>query len=459
MKVNSEIFRAYDIRGIFEKELSKDLIYKIGQAVGSMVLEEKSKQIYVGRDGRISGKEVSNYFIEGILATGCDVIFVGLVHTPLLYFATFEGVTKNGVMITGSHNPKEYNGFKIVINNNSLTEEDIQNLKFKIEQSNFKVGTGKLTKESFNETYIQKIATKIKIKKKLKIVLDCGNGSSGILGPEILRNYSSNLIELYCEVDGNFPNHHPDPSEPKNLFSLIKTVKKEGADIGIAFDGDGDRLGVVDSEGEIIFPDRYLALMAEDILKKNDSGKIIFDVKCSNKLDQVIRENNGIPIMAKTGHSFIKSEIARTGAILGGEMSGHIFYNDNWYGFDDGIFASLRLLEILSSQDISTHEVFKKIPKMFSTPEIKISVKDARKFKIIEELKNNFKPEGYDSILLDGLRLEKEDSWGLVRASNTTPSLVLRFEAKTEKKLMQIKELFQNALLEIDNKLNFLNKN
>ena len=456
MKVNSEIFRAYDIRGIFERELSQDLIYKIGQAVGSQVLDENSKQIYVGRDGRISGKEVSDRFIEGILATGCDVIFIGLVHTPLLYFATFEGVTKNGVMITGSHNPKEYNGFKIVINNSSLKEDDIQNLKLKIEQSDFKVGSGKLSKESFNETYVKKISTKINIKNKLKIVLDCGNGSGGVLGPEILRNYSSELIELFCEVDGNFPNHHPDPSEPKNLSKLIETVKKENADLGIAFDGDGDRLGVIDSEGEMIFPDRYLALMAEDILRKNKSGKIVFDVKCSKQLEQIIRRNNGMPIMTKTGHSFIKSEITRTGAILGGEMSGHIFYNDNWYGFDDGIFASLRLLEILSTQNISTHEVFKKIPKMFSTPEIKISIKDAEKFRVVEELKNNFKPEGYNSILLDGLRLEEEDSWGLIRASNTTPALVLRFEANTEKKLMQIKELFQNALLKIDDKLNFI---
>lgn len=456
MKVNSEIFRAYDIRGIFERELSQDLIYKIGQAVGSQVLDENSKQIYVGRDGRISGKEVSDRFIEGILATGCDVIFIGLVHTPLLYFATFEGVTKNGVMITGSHNPKEYNGFKIVINNSSLKEDDIQNLKLKIEQSDFRVGSGKLSKESFNETYVKKISTKINIKNKLKIVLDCGNGSGGVLGPEILRNYSSELIELFCEVDGNFPNHHPDPSEPKNLSKLIETVKKENADLGIAFDGDGDRLGVIDSEGEMIFPDRYLALMAEDILRKNKSGKIVFDVKCSKQLEQVIRRNNGIPIMTKTGHSFIKSEITRTGAILGGEMSGHIFYNDNWYGFDDGIFASLRLLEILSTQNISTHEVFKKIPKMFSTPEIKISINDTEKFRVVEELKNNFKPEGYNSILLDGLRLEEEDSWGLIRASNTTPALVLRFEANTEKKLMQIKELFQNALLKIDDKLNFI---
>ena len=456
MKVNSEIFRAYDIRGIFERELSQDLIYKIGQAVGSQVLDENSKQIYVGRDGRISGKEVSDRFIEGILATGCDVIFIGLVHTPLLYFATFEGVTKNGVMITGSHNPKEYNGFKIVINNSSLKEDDIQNLKLKIEQSDFKVGSGKLSKESFNDTYVKKISTKINIKNKLKIVLDCGNGSGGVLGPEILRNYSSELIELFCEVDGNFPNHHPDPSEPKNLSKLIQTVKKENADLGIAFDGDGDRLGVIDSEGEMIFPDRYLALMAEDILRKNESGKIVFDVKCSKQLERIIKRNNGIPIMTKTGHSFIKSEIARTDAILGGEMSGHIFYNDNWYGFDDGIFASLRLLEILSTQNISTHEVFKKIPKMFSTPEIKISINDAEKFRVVEELKNNFKPEGYNSILLDGLRLEEEDSWGLIRASNTTPALVLRFEANTEKKLMQIKELFQNALLKIDDKLNFI---
>ena len=456
MKVNSEIFRAYDIRGIFERELSQDLIYKIGQAVGSQVLDENSKQIYVGRDGRISGNVVSDRCIEGILATGCDVIFIGLVHTPLLYFATFEGVTKNGVMITGSHNPKEYNGFKIVINNSSLKEDDIQNLKLKIEQSDFKVGSGKLSKENFNKTYVKKISTKINIKNKLKIVLDCGNGSGGVLGPEILRNYSSELIELFCEVDGNFPNHHPDPSEPKNLSKLIETVKKENADLGIAFDGDGDRLGVIDSEGEMIFPDRYLALMAEDILRKNESGKIVFDVKCSKQLERIIKRNNGIPIMTKTGHSFIKSEIARTEAILGGEMSGHIFYNDNWYGFDDGIFASLRLLEILSTQNISTHEVFKKIPKMFSTPEIKISINDAEKFRVVEELKNNFKPEGYNSILLDGLRLEEEDSWGLIRASNTTPALVLRFEANTEKKLMQIKELFQNALLKIDDKLNFI---
>ena len=292
---------------------------------------------------------------------------------------------------------------------------------------------------------------------KVNVVWDCGNGATGYIIKKIVTLIPCQSTVLYSEIDGNFPNHHPDPSEPKNLLNLIETVKIEGADLGIAFDGDGDRLGVVDSEGEIIFPDRYLALMAEDTLKKNKSGKIVFDVKCSNQLDKVIRENDGVPIMTKTGHSFIKSEIARTDAVLGGEMSGDIFYNDNWYGFDDAIFASLRLTEILSSYEISTHEIFKKIPKMFSTPEIKISVKDTEKFKIVEELKNNFKPEGYDSILIDGLRLENEESWGLVRASNTTPALVLRFEAITEKKLIQIKELFQNALLEIDNQLNFLN--
>ena len=456
MKVNSEIFRAYDIRGVYLDELSHELIFKIGQAIGSKVLEQNSNEIYVGRDGRNSGKEVMDHFVKGILSTGCNVISIGLVHTPLLYFATFNGVTKNGVMITGSHNPKQYNGFKIVLDNISLKEEQIQDLKVKIEKENFKTGTGNLSEQNFNQTYMDVIASKIHIKNKLKVVLDCGNGSGGVLGPKILKSYSSELVELFCDVDGDFPNHHPDPSVPENLNDLIKTVIEKNADIGIALDGDGDRLGVVDSEGEIIFPDRYLALMAIEILKKNKSRKIVYDIKCSNQLRQVIEENEGIPIMTKTGHSYIKSEIIRSNAILGGEMSGHIFYNDNWYGFDDGIFASLKLLEILSMQNSSSHEVFKRFPQLFNTPEIKITVDESEKFKIVEQLKEKFRPEGYDIVLIDGLRLENKNSWGLIRASNTTPSLILRFEADSEQRLMEIQKLFQNSLLKINTKLKFL---
>lgn len=457
MKVNSEIFRAYDIRGIYKDQLSQELIFKIGQAIGSKVLFANSNKIYVGRDGRNSGEEISNLFIKGVLSTGCDVIYIGLVHTPLLYFATFEGETKNGVMITGSHNPKEYNGFKIVLNNISLKAEEIQDIKSNIEEENFITGNGNLSEKSFDRAYEDAIASKIEIKNKIKVVLDCGNGSGSVLGPKVLKTYSSELTELFCEVDGDFPNHHPDPSEPSNLTHLIKAVKDKNADIGIALDGDGDRLGVVDNEGKIIFPDRYLSLMASEILRKNKSRKIVYDIKCSNQLGQVIKENNGIPIMTKTGHSYIKSEISKSNAILGGEMSGHIFYNDNWYGFDDGIFAALKLLEILSSKESTTHEVFNKFTQLFNTPEIKIAVEDDKKFEIVEQLKVKLKPEGYNSILIDGLRLENKDCWGLVRASNTTPSLILRFEANTEQKLMEIQELFQKTLLEISTNLKFLN--
>ena len=455
MKVNSEVFRAYDIRGIVDEELTPKLVENIGKAIGSEVLERKAKDIYVGRDGRLSGKEISGYLIQGILKTGCNVIDIGMVHTPLLYFATFKGNTGNGVMVTGSHNPKNYNGFKIVLDRSSLKEKEILLLKKRIEDGNFLTGKGELSNQSFDQTYIDKMNEKIILRKKLKVVLDCGNGAGSVLGPTIFKKFSDELIELFCEVDGSFPNHHPDPSDPKNLSDLIKAVKLHKADIGIALDGDGDRLGVVDSDGEIIYPDRYLSLMSKDILERYKESKIVFDVKCSNQLKRTIEKHKGIPIMTKTGHSYIKSEIKKNNAALGGEMSGHIFYNEEWYGFDDGIFSGLKLLEILSNQKKTSHEVFNEFPNMFNTPEIKISTDDKYKFEVISKLKNNFKPEGFNAITIDGLRLEGPKSWGLIRASNTTPSLVLRFEAETNKELESIKELFQKELFKINSKLKF----
>ena len=378
-----------------------------------------------------------------------------MVHTPLLYFATFKGKTRNGVMVTGSHNPKNYNGFKIVLDRSSLIEKEILLLKKRIENDNFLTGKGKLSNQSFDQKYIEELNEKIILGKKLKVVLDCGNGAGSVLGPTIFKKFSDKLIELFCKVDGSFPNHHPDPSDPKNLSDLIKAVELHKADVGIALDGDGDRLGIVDSDGEIIYPDRYLSLMSKDILKRYKESKIVFDVKCSNQLKRTIEKHKGIPIMTKTGHSYIKSEIKKNNAALGGEMSGHIFYNEDWYGFDDGIFSGLKLLEILSNQKKTSHEVFNEFPNMFNTPEIKISTDDKYKFEVINKLKNNFKPEGFNAITIDGLRLEGPRSWGLIRASNTTPSLVLRFEAETNKELESIKELFQKELFKINSKLKF----
>ena len=457
MKVNSEIFRAYDIRGIVDDALTEEGIFQIGKAIGSLVLAEGRTTILTARDGRISGPRLLDQFQKGVMSSGCNVVDLGEVPTPLLYFSTFKTNISDGVMLTGSHNPKNYNGLKIVINKKSMTSEKINEIKLMIEEENFMNGAGQLTSLDIKEDYLKELKEKININSKLKVCLDCGNGVGGVIAPQAFKLLGLNVIELYSEVNGNFPNHHPDPSNPKNLQDLQKKVLETNSDLGIALDGDGDRVGLVDSKGNIIFPDTYMMLLAEDLLRKKSKGSIVYDVKCSTNLEKVIKNFNGTPIMSRTGHSYIKSKIIETNALLGGEMSGHIFFNDDWYGFDDAIYSALRLIEVLSKIKLKSYEVFNSYPKHFSTPEINIKVPEENKFKVIDELKTVINTSLYALIDIDGIRLENENSWGLVRASNTSPNLVLRFEGKTENDLLEIKNYFKEILskIEVDLQLDF----
>ena len=370
MKVNSEIFRAYDIRGIADETLTEEVIFHIGKAIGSHVLSEGRTSILTARDGRISGPRLLDQFQKGVISSGCNVVDIGELPTPLLYFSTFRTNISDGVMLTGSHNPKNYNGLKIVINRQSMTSEKIKKIKLMIEEDNYINGLGQITSLSVKEDYLKEIKEKIKIDSKIKVCLDCGNGVGGVIAPQAFKLLGLEVIELYSEVNGNFPNHHPDPSDPKNLEDLQKKVLETNSDLGIALDGDGDRVGLIDNKGNIIFPDVFMMLLAEDLLRKNSKGSIVFDVKCSANLEKIIKDFNGTPIMSRTGHSYIKSKIVETNALLGGEMSGHIFFNDDWYGFDDAIYSALRIIEVLSKRKLTTHEVFNTYPKHFSTHEI-----------------------------------------------------------------------------------------
>ena len=457
MKVNSEIFRAYDIRGIVDEALTEEGIFQIGKAIGSLILSEGRTSVLTARDGRISGPRLLDKFQKGVISSGCDVVDIGEVPTPLLYFATFKTNISDGVMLTGSHNPKNYNGLKIVINKKSMTSEKIKQIKLMIEEEVFIDGAGQLTFLDVKHDYLKELKEKININSKIKVCLDCGNGVGGAIAPQAFKLLGLDVVELYSEVDGNFPNHHPDPSNPKNLKDLQKKVLETNSDLGIALDGDGDRVGLIDNKGKIIFPDTYMMLLAEDLLIKKSKGSIVFDVKCSTNLEKVIKNFNGTPVMSRTGHSYIKSKIIETNALLGGEMSGHIFFNDDWYGFDDAIYSALRIIEVLSRNKLTSHEVFESYPKHFSTPEINLKVSEKDKFKIIDEVKNLINSSLYVLIDIDGIRLENENSWGLVRASNTSPNLVLRFEGKTESDLLEIKNYFKEILskIEIDLQLDF----
>ena len=457
MKVNSEIFRAYDIRGIVDEALTEEGTFQIGKAIGSQILSEGRSSILTARDGRISGPRLLNQFQKGVMSSGCNVVDIGEVPTPLLYFSTFKTDISDGVMLTGSHNPKNYNGLKIVINKRSMTSEKIKKIKSMIEEEDFMDGSGKFTSLDIKDDYLKVLQEKIKINSKMKVCLDCGNGVGGVIAPHAFKLLGLDVIELYSEVNGNFPNHHPDPSDPKNLKDLQKKVLETNSDLGIALDGDGDRVGLIDNKGDIVFPDAYMMLLAEVLLRKKSKGSIVFDVKCSTNLEKVIKNFNGTPIMSRTGHSYIKSKIIETNALLGGEMSGHIFFNDDWYGFDDAIYSALRIIEVLSKNKLKPHEVFNSYPKHFSTPEINLKVPEEVKFKIIDELKTLINPSEYVLIDIDGIRLESENSWGLIRASNTSPNLVMRFEGKTKSDLLEIKNYFKEILskIEFDLQLDF----
>ncbi|MCB1746280.1 MAG: phosphomannomutase/phosphoglucomutase [Gammaproteobacteria bacterium] len=452
LPVPASIFRSYDIRGIVGETLTEDGVYQIGRALGAEAEARGQQTVVVARDGRHSSEDLLEALNKGLLESGREVLDIGLTPTPVLYFATHYLDARSGVMITGSHNPAEYNGLKIVLDGETLSGEAIQAVRRRVEEQDFIDGTGQLQSTDIIAEYIRRISEEIPVSlgKALRVVVDCGNGVPGMVAPDVLRAIGHDVVELFCEVDGDFPNHHPDPSQPANLAALIDAVADEGADIGLAFDGDGDRLGVVDSDGNIIWPDRQMLLFARDILAHNPGAKIIYDVKCSSRLPAEIEALGGEPIMARSGHSLIKAKMQETGALLAGEMSGHIFFKDRWYGFDDAIYAAARLLEIVVNSPVSASELFAGLPGGVATPELHIPMPEERHAEFMREVVGAADFPGARMTTLDGLRVDFDDSWGLVRPSNTTPCLVLRFEGDDEAALEGVKERFRSLLMTLD---------
>jgi phosphomannomutase / phosphoglucomutase len=451
--IPQQIFRAYDIRGIAYEALSPELVYSIGLAIGTEALLKKQNNIVLGRDGRLSGPELSQALIQGLLDTGIDVLDAGLVPTPVLYFAIATLKTHSGVMLTASHNPKEYNGLKTVINEETLAEDRIQQIYQRVCNQDYLKGKGQYQTVSVLEGYVKDIVQHIKLSRSMKIVIDCGNGITGMIAPQLFKALGCEVIALFDEVDGHFPNHHPDPSDLSNLKTLIETVKKEKADIGFAFDGDGDRCGVITNQGENVWADRQMMLFAMDLLERQPGAEILFDVKCTRYLPEIIKKYGGKPLMWKTGHSLLKNKMRERGALLAGEMSGHVFFKERWYGFDDGLYTACRLLEILSKDQRSSSEVFASLPDSVNTPELKLAIPEEEKFLFMEQLIQHFNVENATKSTIDGLRVEFEDGWGLIRPSNTTPYLILRFEADTQTGLEGIQAIFRDQLLALDSSL------
>jgi len=445
--MNPAIFRQYDIRGLAETDLTDDVVCSIGKAFGTIIRRAELKKIALGSDVRLSSNRLKDALSEGILSTGCDVIDVGVVPTPVLYFSIFHYFTDGGIMITGSHNPKEYNGFKLCKGETTIYGDEIQDLKKIIEKKDFIKGKGSIESKDPVDAYIELLKTKVKIERPLKIIVDPGNGTAGPIARKLFKDLGCEVECIYCEPDGNFPNHLPDPTVPEYIVDLIRLVKGEKADLGIGYDGDGDRIGVIDELGNIIWGDKLLALFSKEILEKKKGLPIIFEVKCSQGLVEFIESHGGVPIMWKTGHSLIKAKMKEENSPLAGEMSGHMFFKDNYYGYDDAIFASLRLLQIISKTDEPLSKLASEIPYYHSTPEIRVDCSDETKFGIVEKVRDYFK-KNYDVIDIDGVRVLFGDGWGLVRASNTQPVLVLRFEAKTEERLEEIKKIVLNKLRE-----------
>ena len=448
----TEIFRAYDIRGIVDEQLSDAMLYHIGLAVGTQVKRNGENSIAVGADGRLSSPRLSQALIAGLADTGCRVLNLGAVPTPVLYFGVKTLGTASGIMLTGSHNPSNYNGCKIVIGGHTLANDSIIALYDLIKLQDYELGIGAIEEHIIDQVYQDRIDSDVKLARPLKVVLDAGNGIAGDIAPKLFKQLGCDVIPLFCEVDGNFPNHHPDPGKPANLVDLQAAVAKHKADIGLAFDGDGDRVGVITETGQMIYPDKLLMLFAEDVISRNPQAEIIYDVKCTRLLEPFIQSKGGVPTMWKTGHSLIKSKMIETGALLAGEMSGHIFFKERWYGFDDGIYSAVRLCEILASTSESASAMFKRFPEDVSTPEINIQVTEDEKFDLVTQLQSAHFPTGKVSTI-DGIRVDYVDGWGLVRASNTTPVLVLRFEGQNQAVLQRIKEEFQRHLYAVDTKL------
>jgi len=444
-----EIFKAYDIRGIVDKTLTEEAADAIGKGLGTLGQRKGIKRFVVGRDGRLSGPKLVRAISRGLSAAGMDVTDIGVVATPMMYFATHHFKTGSGVMVTGSHNPPDYNGFKMMVAGETLAAEAIQDLRRLIESASFvtPAKAGAQSTADISDAYIERITSDVKLARAMTIAVDCGNGSPGAYAPKLFRKLGCEVIELFCDVDGTFPNHHPDPSKPENLKDLVAALKSTNAELGLAFDGDGDRLGVVTKNGRIIFPDRQLMLFAREVLSRNPGASIIFDVKSTRNLFDWIRKHGGKPLLWKTGHSLIKSKLKETGAPLAGEMSGHIFFKDRWYGFDDGLYAGARMLELLSRGDNASREL-ESLPDSISTPELNIPLaREGENHALIADLQKSARFEGAKEIItIDGLRVEYPDGFGLVRASNTTPVIVLRFEADSDAALKRIREDFRRVL-------------
>ncbi|HEV7779324.1 MAG TPA: phosphomannomutase/phosphoglucomutase [Luteibacter sp.] len=449
VNIDQSTFRAYDIRGVVGKSLTAGFAKLLGQAIGSVMREKGLSEIVVGRDGRLSGPELAGALSDGLRAAGVDVIDIGAVPTPLVYYAAYKFNTGSGVAVTGSHNPPDYNGFKIVVGGETLSEGAIQDLYHRIVEKRLNSdGGGSLRSQDVVGDYIERITSDVQTGRRLKVVVDCGNGIPGAVAPQVLEGIGCEIIPLYCEVDGTFPNHHPDPSDPHNLEDLIVAVEKTGADLGVAFDGDGDRLGVVTRKGEIIYPDRLLMLFAQDVLSRNPGATIIYDVKCTGHLRPVIQEAAGVPLMWRTGHSLIKAKMRETDAALAGEMSGHFFFKERWFGFDDGIYAAARLLEIVSGdlEERSPEAIFDTLPKGVSTPELKIEMEEGAHYRFMEKFKAQATFGDARLTTIDGVRADWPDGWGLIRPSNTTPVLVLRFDADNEEALERIKQVYREQI-------------
>lgn len=454
--IPAEIFRSYDIRGLVGEQITPELAQLIGQAVGSEAIDQGEQAIVVARDGRTHSEALTQALIRGILRSGCNVINIGVVPTPLMYFSTFHfDDTSSGVMVTASHNPKEYNGFKVVINNRALADEAVVDLRSRIISQRFQQGLGEEIPRAIIPDYIDRIFSDVALAGNVSIVVDAGNAVTGVVAPQLFEELGCDVIPLFCDLDGEFPNHDPDPTIEKNLQALIAKVQESNADIGVAFDGDGDRLVVVTPKGDIIWPDRLLMLFAKDVLSRNPGADVLFDVKCSRQLNQVISSYGGRPIMWKTGHSPMKAKMEETQALIGGEYSGHIFIKDRWYGFDDGIYAMARLLEIITLRDQKIDDIFAAFPQLYSTPEIKIAVADAEKFQLIKKLGEIGDFANGTVTTIDGLRVDYTKGWGLVRSSNTSPALTLRFEAESPDALEKIQQIFKRELLKVDNRLMF----
>jgi phosphomannomutase/phosphoglucomutase len=443
--MNLNIFRAYDIRGIADKDLTDDVVIRIGRAYGTRLVRNGRRRVSLGRDIRLSSERISMAMAEGILSTGLDVVDVGVVPTPVLYFSIVALKTEGSVMITGSHNPIEFNGLKMNEGPLSLYGDDIQSLRIMIEKEDFVKGRGKSGQAEVVSEYKKMIKERIRILKPFRIVIDSGNGTAGVVAPEVYEALGCKVVRLFCEPDGRFPNHLPDPTVMEYIEPLRKRVLKEKADLGLGYDGDADRVGVVDEKGRVVFADQLLAILAREVLSRNPGATIPFDVKCSQLLPEVIEEAGGIPLMWKTGHSLIKAKMKEVNAPLAGEMSGHIFYKDGYFGYDDGIYTSFRLVQLLSGQSLKLSEIVDGLPRFVSTPEIRIGCPDEDKFRVVQTMTDDFKKH-YKVIDVDGARVLFGDGWGLVRVSNTQPILVLRFEAKTEKRLSEIRSLFRDAL-------------